>query len=38
MAAKVQALVDAVNAALTTVKTYTNNAKGSTAALKGDSR
>jgi flagellar hook-associated protein 2 len=36
VASKVQALVDAVNAALTTVKTYTNNDKGSTAALKGD--
>jgi flagellar hook-associated protein 2 len=33
---KVQALVDAVNAALSTVKTYTSNASGSTAALKGD--
>ena len=36
VAAKVQALVDAVNAALTNVKTYTSNSKGSTAALKGD--
>ncbi len=36
VATKVQSLVDAVNAALTNVKTYTNNAKGSTAALKGD--
>ena len=36
VATKVQTLVDAVNAALTTVKTYTNNDKGSTAALKGD--
>jgi flagellar hook-associated protein 2 len=36
VATKVKALVDAVNSALTTVKTYTNNAKGSTAALKGD--
>jgi len=36
VASKVQALVDAVNAALNTVKTYTNNDKGSTAALKGD--
>jgi flagellar hook-associated protein 2 len=36
VASKVQALVDAVNAALSTVKTYTNNDKGSTAALKGD--
>jgi flagellar hook-associated protein 2 len=33
---KVQALVDAVNAGLTTIKTYTSNADGSTAALKGD--
>jgi flagellar hook-associated protein 2 len=36
VAAKVQTLVDAVNSAVTTVKQYTNNAKGSTAALKGD--
>jgi flagellar hook-associated protein 2 len=36
VATKVQTLVDAVNSALTTVKTYTSNAKGSTAALKGD--
>jgi flagellar capping protein FliD len=36
VAANVQTLVDAVNSALSTVKTYTNNAKGSTAALKGD--
>jgi flagellar capping protein FliD len=36
VATTVQKLVDAVNAALSTVKTYTNNAKGSTAALKGD--
>jgi flagellar hook-associated protein 2 len=36
VAAKVQSLVDAVNSALSTVKTYTNNSKGSTAALKGD--
>jgi flagellar hook-associated protein 2 len=36
VATNVQTLVDAVNAALSTVKTYTNNAKGSTAALKGD--
>jgi flagellar hook-associated protein 2 len=36
VAAKVQSLVDAVNSALTTVKTYTNNSKGSTAALRGD--
>jgi flagellar hook-associated protein 2 len=33
---KVQALVDAVNSALSTVKTYTSNASGSTAALRGD--
>jgi flagellar hook-associated protein 2 len=36
VASKVQALVDAVNGAITNVKTYTNNSKGSTAALKGD--
>ncbi len=36
VAAKVQALVDAVNGAISNVKTYTNNSKGSTAALKGD--
>jgi flagellar hook-associated protein 2 len=36
IAGKVQALVDAVNSALTQVKTYTSNAPGSTAALKGD--
>jgi flagellar hook-associated protein 2 len=36
VAAKVQTLVDAVNSALTNVKTYTSNAPGSTAALKGD--
>jgi flagellar capping protein FliD len=36
VAAQVQTLVDAVNSALTTVKTYTNNAQGSTAALRGD--
>jgi flagellar hook-associated protein 2 len=34
--AKMQTLVDAVNAAASTVRTYTSNAKGSTAALKGD--
>ncbi|RBY94313.1 hypothetical protein DQ244_02990 [Blastococcus sp. TBT05-19] len=34
--ANVQKLVDAVNAAITTVKDYTNNSKGSTAALRGD--
>ena len=37
VATKVQALVDAVNAALTSVRTNTNADKGSTAALKGDS-
>lgn len=36
VASRVQSLVDAVNAAISTVKTYTSNAKGSTAALKGD--
>jgi flagellar hook-associated protein 2 len=36
VATKVSALVDAVNAALTTTKSYTSNAPGSTAALKGD--
>lgn len=36
VAAKVQSFVDAVNASLSTVKTYTSNAQGSTAALKGD--
>jgi flagellar hook-associated protein 2 len=36
VATKVQALVDAVNSAITNVKTYTNNSKGSTAALRGD--
>jgi flagellar hook-associated protein 2 len=36
VAAKVSALVDAVNATLTQVKSYTSNATGSTAALKGD--
>jgi flagellar hook-associated protein 2 len=36
VAAKVQALVDAANSAITQVKTYTNNSMGSTAALKGD--
>jgi flagellar capping protein FliD len=36
VATKVQTLVDAVNAAISTVKDKTNNAKGSTAALKGD--
>jgi flagellar hook-associated protein 2 len=37
IAGKVQTLADAVNAALTTVRTYTSNTQGSTAALKGDS-
>lgn len=36
VASKVSALVDAVNATINTVKTYTSNAQGSTAALKGD--
>ena len=36
VAKQVQTMVDAVNAALTNVKTYTSNATGSTAALKGD--
>jgi flagellar hook-associated protein 2 len=36
VATKVKTLVDAVNSALNTVRTYTSNAKGSTAALKGD--
>ncbi len=36
VAAKVSSLVDAVNSALTTIKTHTNNAQGSTAALRGD--
>jgi flagellar hook-associated protein 2 len=36
VAGKVQALVDAVNGAISNVKTYTNNTKGSTAALRGD--
>jgi flagellar hook-associated protein 2 len=36
VAKQVQAMVDAVNTALTNVKTYTSNASGSTAALKGD--
>ena len=35
---KVQAMVDAVNAALTEVKRATSNAPGSTATLKGDPR
>jgi flagellar capping protein FliD len=36
VAAKMQALVDAVNASIKTVKDYTSTATGSTAALKGD--
>jgi flagellar hook-associated protein 2 len=36
VAAKVSSLVDAINSTLSTVKTYTSNATGSTAALKGD--
>lgn len=36
VARNVQTLADAVNAALSTVRTYTSNAQGSTAALKGD--
>jgi flagellar capping protein FliD len=36
IATKVSALVDAVNASNRTVKDYTSNATGSTAALKGD--
>jgi flagellar capping protein FliD len=36
IATKVSALVDAVNASNKTVKDYTSNATGSTAALKGD--
>jgi flagellar hook-associated protein 2 len=36
IATKVSALVDAVNASNKTVKDYTSNAPGSTAALKGD--
>jgi flagellar capping protein FliD len=36
VATKMQTLVDAVNSALTQVKSYTNNAAGSTAALRGD--
>jgi flagellar hook-associated protein 2 len=35
-ATKMQTLVDAVNSALTTVKTYSSSAPGSTAVLKGD--
>ncbi|TQN37482.1 flagellar hook-associated protein 2 [Blastococcus colisei] len=36
VASKVSSLVDAVNNALSTIKTYTNNAQGSTAALRGE--
>lgn len=36
VASKMQALVDAVNATIKTVKDYTSTASGSTAALKGD--
>jgi flagellar capping protein FliD len=36
VAVKVQALVDAVNAAVKSARDYTSNAPGSTAALKGD--
>lgn len=36
VAGSVQKLVDAVNSALTQVKSYTSNTPGSTAALKGD--
>ena len=36
VATNVKTLVDAVNAAITTVKTYSSNAAGSTAALRGD--
>jgi flagellar capping protein FliD len=36
VATKMQALVDAVNATIKTVKDYTSTATGSTAALKGD--
>jgi flagellar capping protein FliD len=36
VAGKVSTLIDAVNAALTTTRSYTSSAKGSTAALKGD--
>lgn len=36
VAAKVQSLVDAVNAAVGTVKTYSDNSKGSKAALRSD--
>jgi flagellar capping protein FliD len=36
VASKVQALVDAVNSAITQVRNYTSNAPGSNAVLKGD--
>ncbi|SOE01192.1 flagellar filament capping protein FliD [Blastococcus haudaquaticus] len=36
VAAKVSSLVDSVNNALNTIKTYTNNTQGSTAALRGE--
>ena len=36
VATKMQALVDSVNTAMNTVRTYTSNAPGSTATLKGD--
>jgi flagellar capping protein FliD len=36
VAAKVKTLVDAVNAALSTIKTHSNSETGSTAVLKGD--
>ncbi|UOY03911.1 flagellar filament capping protein FliD [Blastococcus sp. PRF04-17] len=36
VATKMQTLVDAVNSALTTIRTYTSSAPGSTAALKGE--
>ena len=36
VASKMQTLVDAINSALTNVKTYTSTATGSTAALKGE--
>ncbi|MGY2064427.1 flagellar filament capping protein FliD [Blastococcus sp. SYSU DS0619] len=36
VATKVSALVDAVNNALSTIKTYTDNTPGSTAALRGE--
>ncbi|WP_040337300.1 flagellar filament capping protein FliD [Candidatus Blastococcus massiliensis] len=36
VAGKVSTLIDAVNSALSTTRSYTSSAKGSTAALKGD--